>query len=354
METSDMSSGEMLRAQAERDNEVRYREPSQHARGARDGSSAGHVESHFLKANSPDGTRAVWLKHTLLVPLPGRGAPLAESWAVAFDQGGRRKRALKRSYSLEEGLFERAPFRSCLPDSELATERAVGDLGELAWALEVEARQPSFRPYPLEAMYTGAFPRSKSITPNPDARVRGWFQAFGERWQLSGWRGAQGHNWGASHAHAYAWVHTNALCHEQGAPPIEGAWLEALTGRVRVGGLLTPFLSVAGIHYGGRLVRFGGPRALLSRAVSVDTRSFRFELAAPGARLRAEFSAEGEQFVGLRYQDPDGSELACLNSKLAGGTLTLDDGDRHLVLHTHQAALEIGTRAPSHGVALLA
>lgn len=343
-----MSSGDTMRALRERDNAVRYREPLPGT------PAVGHVESHFLKANSPDGTRAIWIKYTLLVPEPGRGKPVAELWAVAFAEGGHRKRALKRSFPLSEALFEQAPFRICLPTGELRSDRAAGSLGELAWDLRIEARQPSFRPFPLRAMYTGAFPRSKSSTPNPDARVGGWFDAFGERWQLDGWRGAQGHNWGRSHAHGYAWLHANALSHEPGAPAVEGAWLEALSGRVRVGGVLTPWLSVAGMYYGGRLVRFAGPRAMLSRAVQVDTRRFRFELTASGARLRAEFSADPEQFVGLRYHDPDGGELACLNSKLARGKLTLDDGDRQLTLYTHQAALELGTRTPGHGVALLA
>ena len=44
-------------SESERDNLVRYRP-----------SAAGHVESHFLKANSPDGERALWVKHTLLAP----------------------------------------------------------------------------------------------------------------------------------------------------------------------------------------------------------------------------------------------------------------------------------------------
>ena len=42
----------------EADNRLRYA-----------GTQPGHVESHFLKANSPDGQRAIWIKHTLLVPV---------------------------------------------------------------------------------------------------------------------------------------------------------------------------------------------------------------------------------------------------------------------------------------------
>lgn len=328
---------------SDRDNAVRHP----------DAPGQGHVESHFLKANSPDGTRAIWIKHTAFVPRTPSGAPaVAEVWAVAFADGGRKKQARKQTFPLSALQVQAAPFRLRLPGAELSNDRAVGSLDGLAWELVYASRAPSFRPFPLEAMYRGPFPRSKSLTPSPDARMSGWFEAFGERWQLDGWRGAQGHNWGPSHAHAYAWVHANVLSDQPEGPPIEGAWVEALTGRTRLGRMITPWLSVAGLALDGRVHRFAGPRAIFSRQVAVSTRAYRFELAGPGARLRGEFSADSQQFVGLRYQDPDGSMLACLNSKLARGTLVLEAQGRQRVLYTQQAALELGTRAADHGVEL--
>jgi hypothetical protein len=104
----------------------------------------------------------------------------------------------------------------------------------------------------------------------------------------------------------------------------------------------------------GRLFRFDGLSALLARKVSVDAHSYRFRLAQGGAQLDAELSAEPEQLAGLRYEDPDGRALACLNSKLARGVFRLTfEGETH-VLRTDQAALELGTRSPHHGIRLLA
>lgn len=327
---------------SERDNYVRLR-----------GTRKGHVESHFLKATSPDGARALWIKHTLLVP---RGAPeraVGEVWAVAFADGGRKKLAEKRSFALADVASEERPFTVRTPCAVFAHGAAHGALATLHWDLRYRPAEHAFRPFPLSAMYEGAFPRSKSLTPAPDTRLHGSFRAFGERWDVNGWRAAQGHNWGASHAHAYAWVHTNALVDERGGE-LDGAWFEALTGKVRVGRVITPWLSVAAIALDGALVRFDGPRALLSRRVHIDTRSFQLELAATGARLRAQFRAESEQFAGLRYEDPDGSALACLNSKLAEGELELTHAGRTRRFRTRQAALELGTRAPDHGIAMLA
>src|SRR5262245_10052920 len=111
-------------------NRLRY------ARGA-----AGHVESHFLKANSPDGERALWIKHTLLVPRADAGTAVAEVWAVAFAERGARKLAVKRSFPLGE-LQELAPFGWRVSCAELAGTRARGELDGLAWELELEPQAP--------------------------------------------------------------------------------------------------------------------------------------------------------------------------------------------------------------------
>ncbi|HEX5661790.1 MAG TPA: hypothetical protein VFX59_31580, partial [Polyangiales bacterium] len=135
-------------------------------------------------------------------------------------------------------------------------------------------------------------------------------------------------------------------------PPLEGAWIEALTGRVRLGPVLLPFMTVAGLQLDGQLHHFAGPRALLGAEVALDTRSL--QLSVRRGRDRLQVALHAAHFAGLRYQDPDGQDLACLNSKLAEGRITLQQGGRERVLYTRQAALEIGTREPGHGVALLA
>jgi hypothetical protein len=333
-----------LMSSPEADNRLRYA-----------GSRAGHVESHFLKANSPDGQRAIWIKHTLLVPVQRPEAAICEVWGIAFAQRGSRKLAVKRSYPLALLQSQSEPFELRVPCAELSSRGATGELDGLGWRLEIDPTAPPFRPFALERMYTGRFPRSKSLTPIPDAKISGEFQAFGERWDLAGWRGAQGHNWGTSHAHAYAWAHANAWrLAADGGEVQHGAWFEALTGKVRLGRLITPWLSVAGFAFEGRIHRFDGLRALCSREIEIDARSYRLELQQGSTRLRAEFRAQSEQLAGLHYRDPDGGLLACLNSKLASGRLTFHDGAREIELHTDQAALELGTRAPGHGIALLA
>ena len=330
-------------SESERDNRVRFRPEL-----------AGHVESHFLKANSPDGSRALWIKHTLLAPRDRREPPRAEVWAVAFAAYGARKIAEKRSYPLSEASIREQPFAIRTPCATLTHGALAGALDTIRWELRFSCPERAFRPFPIARMYTGAFPRSKSLTPAPDSRAHGRFEVWGETWEIDGWRAAQGHNWGSSHAHAYAWAHCNAWEDAEGHL-LDGVWFESLTGRVRLGGpLISPWLSVAALAVDGRLLRFDGPRALLSRRVSIDTRCYELELRRPGAALSARFEGRSEQFAGLRYEDPDGKVLACLNAKLARGYLELRRNGKIERFYARQAALELGTRRPGHGVPLLA
>jgi hypothetical protein len=317
----------------------------------RPGQREGHVESHFLKGNSPDGKRALWLKCTLLVPSNG-AEPVAELWAIAFDRdhpGG--PRANKRTYPIAHAQLRTAPFSLQLPDGELRHGAARGELGfdgrggpRLRWDVRFGCPEHEFRPFPSPRMYSGAFPRTKTLTPVPDTTLDGFFEVDGERWEVTGFAPAQ---------HAYAWAHANALCPLPGSASCQRVWLEVISGRVRLGPLLTPWLTTAAIAIDGELFRFDGPRALLSRSIQCDARSFAFTLRRRDATLKARLWADDAQLAGLCYRDPDGQELACLNSKLAHAQVSLTVRGRTWSLQTDQAALELGTRRTDHGVKLL-
>lgn len=333
---------------SERDNALRYT-----------GHEDGHVESHFLKANAPDGSRALWLKHTVLVPRARPEAAVAEVWAVGFVRGagGTRKLAVKQSYPLAALQSQRSPFILRLPEAELghgrARGRATSPSARAEWDLRYACPSSGFHPFPSARMYSGPFPRSKTLTPVPSTRMHGVFSIGDQRFAVDGWPAAQGHNWGKSHAHAYAWVHGNVFRDARGVP-VDDVWLEALSGRVRVGPLLTPWLSVAAVSIAGQVTRFDGARAMLSRSVEVSARGYALSLAQGDARLVARFRAETSELAGLRYEDPDGSALACLNSKLAHAELELTVGSQRRSYTSDQLALELGTRRTDHGVSMLA
>jgi len=327
------------------------------------GVRGGHVESLFLKGNSPDGKRALWIKQTLLAPKqPGQPA-VAELWAVAFRRDSKDPSrcpvANKRTFPIAEASFGSAPFFFRLPGAEFTQGHARGEIGgdgngkQLSWDLAFDCPSDAFRPFPNERMYKGPFPRTKTLTPVANTRLSGFFEVEGERWDVTGYAAAQGHNWGKGHSQAYAWVHGNAFTPQRGSADVSQVWLEALSGRVRVGPVRTPWLSCAAICIDDTVYRFDGTAAMLSRRIKVDDRSYQLELAQGDARLKARFWADPNQIAGLRYDDPDGQTLSCLNSKLAWAEVAMTARGRTWTLKSDQVALELGTRKDDHGIAIL-
>jgi hypothetical protein len=320
-------------------------------------SRAGHVESLFLKANSQDDKRALWVKYTILSPQDHPERAVGELWAIAFDRARPAPVANKRTFPLRDVRIADAPFALSLPGAEIRHGQARGELDapgpRFRWDLRYACAPEAFRPFPSARMYTGAFPRTKTLTPAPDTRLRGYFEVEGERWNVDGFSAAQGHNWGKGHAHAYAWAHANALELAPESALARDSWVELITGRVRLGPVLTPWLSCAGISLDGQLYRFDGLGSMLSRSVHIDARSYRFHFRQGESELEGKIVAEPRLIAGLCYQDPDQRTLSCLNSKLAQGTFTLRARGKVFRLRSERVALEIGTRAKDHGVAIL-
>ncbi|MCA9521176.1 MAG: hypothetical protein KC609_09390, partial [Myxococcales bacterium] len=98
-------------------------------------------------------------------------------------------------------------------------------------------------------------------------------------------------------------------------------------------------------------------RLILNKA---DFRYFewRFEASTACHRLEGRVWAEPRDFVGLHYENPDGSLVDCLNSKIAHCHLLLyrrTDGAFRIVdeLSSDRAAFEVLTDAPDHGIPIV-
>jgi hypothetical protein len=315
-----------------------------------------HVESYFLKANDPAGDRAIWIKATIFASSREPDRPLAEGWAIAFDRRGGRARnvAVKHVLPFAQASFGTAGLdvRWNLPDGEGLCIRPGQTSGQISrrdhrvrWDLRFEGEARPIVPFPHEGMYRGAFPKSKLLTPYPDARFDGEVEVDGERWDLSGWRGMQGHNWGRGHADRYAWCHANLW--EDGADFI----LEALSGQVRVGPLMTPLITIVCARYRGVAYDFNGPLTMARAHGDVGLRRYSFSAEARHARIEGMLEVDTDDMVGLYYPNPDGAMTYCLNSKLAHAAVRFEvQGRPPLTLRSKAAALEIGTQDAGHGV----
>jgi hypothetical protein len=321
-----------------------------------------HVESYFLKANEPNGERAIWFKATIFSSANEPDRPMAEGWAIAFDRrGGTNKHVAvkhvlpfsKASFgdrdldvhwnipaSTPEGVAEHLSIQ---PGQTTGCIVRRGD--SIAWNLKLEGEARAFVPYPLESMYTGSFPKSKTLTPYPDLRLSGETIVNGERWDISAWPGMQGHNWGRGHADLYAWAHVNSW--ESDAELI----VEAISGRVRVGPIMTPVLTVVSARFRGVDYVWNGPIEMARAYGDIGLRRYSFSAEGKRARIEGLFEVDTDDMVGLYYPNPDGPMTYCLNSKLARAHVRLDIRGRPPVsLHSRAAALEIGTRDSEHGV----
>ena len=327
------------------------------------GSSRGHVESYFLKANDPATDRAFWLKFTFLSPDGKPEEALAETWAVVFDRRSGRHRAAKESRSLSGARSSADPFRVEIGESVLETGHTAGRIeaggGPVRWDLRFTTTSSAHLPFPLPAMYEAPLPRFKVLSPYPDEVFDGWIAVGDDRIEVAGWPGMQGHNWGREHTWRYAWAHANVL----GAPH---AFFEGMSARVKVGPVKTPWLSLATLAFDGRRVHFDDLAAFVRTRTEVDRMprvagsgsapgwGWRFRFRSKAGTLAGEIAADRDEMVGLTYANPEGAPTNCLNSKTARLVLTFDEpGAAPRRFSSEHAALEIGTKRTDHGIRMV-
>ncbi len=316
-----------------------------------------HVESYFFKLNDPEGRRALWLKATLLERV-GRGRlPVAEAWAIAFDRE-RGHVAAKETVPMAKASFSRDALAIRVADLVVEEGRLRGSVrgsaltgsrAAIAFDLRFDAGAPALVPFPSPRMYTGPLPSSKLVSPHPDSRFSGSYSVDGVEVTVDGWRGMQGHNWGTKHAELYAWCHANQWEND------EDLVLEGVTGRVKVGPLLAPPLTVVCVRHRGVRYDLNGPLTLLRARGAIGERRWVFEAHDELAQVSGEVWADTADFVGLAYENPVGDTTYCLNSKIARARVRLAvRGRPPLDVISRAAALEIGTKDPRHGITMLA
>jgi hypothetical protein len=321
-----------------------------------DPESKGHVESYFLKINDPQKPRALWIKATILKKLDA--PPVAEAWAVAFDRE-KGHTGHKTVVPFASAQFSRGPDLDVdVAGTKLGPEHATGAVGDVAWDFAFAAHAPPIYLYGGPRMYTGKLPSQKSLSSIPDLTTTGTVKVRGETWDVGGWRGSLGHNWGTRHTHLYAWGQISSW-DKLGTSPENASDLvfEAGTGRVKVGPIVVPPLTVIAVRFRGVRYEWNSLADLRSNrgAIHSDLRRWTFSGRNALGSIEGELHAETRDFVGLGYENPNGAMTYCLNSKIAHARIQLSvSGRAPLEATSSAAALEIGTRDPKHGVVMVA
>ena len=289
----------------------------------------GHYESYYLRAADPAGGRSAWLRHTVF-KRPG-GPATGALWCTLFE-AGKEPRAVKQSLP--------DPRRGdwlTIGDSAFGPRGAKGRAEALghsaAWELTFGPASEPLRHLPHPRLYDTRLPRTKTESPLPDTTISGWVEADGERWELDGWPGVIGHNWGAEHAERWIWLHGVGF---DGAPD---AWLDVALGRLKVGPLTTPWIANGALHLDGERRRVGG----LGRRARVEAR-------AEGGRIEVgglTIEVRAAPLASWVYADPSGGEHRSTNCSVAAVALSV--GGRTLRT-AHGGAWELGTREAPPGV----
>lgn len=264
----------------------------------------GHYEVWYLKVNLLEADASAWLRYTLTAP--EQGAPVAELWAIVDEAGG--VTARKASWPVEQASLTGDPFEVQMPTGHLTPMGCQGDVSPVRWELSWEPSQGPLWHLPRWA-YRLPMPKSKVATPFPDLAVTGTIEVAGRRLELEGAPGQMGHVWGAKHADAWAWAHSNRT---------DGLAWEAITVRPPVGPWTSPPVTVVLVRYQGRTLTFRNP---LRTRGGFDLDGYRFEASGGGFRVAGQVASEARSAV--TYTDPDGEQSICHNTKRATSELRL-------------------------------
>jgi hypothetical protein len=284
---------------------------------------AGRYESWFLSARDAEPgqpPRAVWIRHTRhrAAAAPTGSAAL---WCTVFDPAGGPPRAVKQS------LPDFPASADAGPNGFRGEARARGRMAE--WELGLTGGGTPLRHLRPGALYRLPVPRTKLEAPVPDGIASGHVVLDGAQLEVVGWRATVGHNWGAEHAEHWVWLHAAGFEDEP------ETWLELAIARVRIGGVLIPWIANGAVSVGGRRFRIGG----LGRVsgVRVIAAPGRLEAIVPGERveIRVAVHADLDQTVGFKY---------------AGVGADAVNGERE-VLHAGLAEVRLGVRRPGRSSA---
>lgn len=288
-------------------------------------------ESYYLRAVDPARPRGAWIRHTSH-QRTGE-APTGALWCTVWDAEAGPPYAVKESLSAPS-----PPDGTRFAASAAALDRAA------SWDLEAAGGEAALRHLPREWMYRAPLPRTKPESPLPDAVFTGFVEAGGRRMEVAGWRGMVGHNWGAEHAERWVWLHA------VGFDEAPAAWLDVALGRVRVGGLVTPWVANGALALDGTRLRLGGLGRVRSTRVDARPGALDAVIGGAGATVRVAVAAPLEQTVAFRYAP----HHHALNCSIAQVRLRVERPGRPALelASAFGGAYELGVRETDHGVPL--
>ena len=273
---------------------------------------AGHYESFYLKLSSP---AAAARPGSATPSTSGRGSrPPARSGSCSST----RSRPVRGRPSASSPPTSSAPPDTYIrvADAFLTDGRATGrlatDVLEASWDLSFADSHEPFHHLPSDFLYRAQLPKTKFLSPYPDAVFNGELEVGGERIEVEGWRGMIGHNWGAEHAERWVWIQGSGF---EGRSPED--YFDMAVGRIRVAGRTTPWVGNGMLMLDGKPHRLGGFGRIPQHRGGGEPTGAGFELRGKGVRVTGNVSAAPKDFVAWIYADPVGPEHNTLNCSIS-------------------------------------
>ena len=310
----------------------------------------GHYESFYLKLSKPGGGEAAWIRHTVH-KRPGE-EPTCALWFTLFDADAAGPRATKAQFGSDRLEVPDGAYIK-VGDAELGDGWAAGHIETSAlsanWDLSFRDEHEPFHHLPREFLYEARLPKTKFLSPYPDAVFDGTLTVGGEAIELSGWRGMIGHNWGAEHAERWVWIQGAAF---EGRSPED--YFDMAVGRIKVAGMTTPWVGNAMLMLDGKEHRLGGFDHIPSTEVDEEPTRCEFRLKGRRVKVEGSVTAPAKDFVAWIYADPVGPEHNTLNCSISDLVLDvyLDGAPAERLSVPGAAAYEFGTRDSDHGIPL--
>jgi len=315
-------------------------------------STKGHYESYFFRANHPDRPLAFWVRYTIFSPAGQPGKSIGELWSIFFDGEKNQVSAAKSEHPMGDCSFSRQCLNVIIADSSAGDghlEGSINQPNQLSWKLRYQSGEKPLLLLP-EKLYRASLPKAKAVVGAPLANFSGMFTVNGNNYDIDDWVGSENHNWGEKHTDQYAWGQVSGFDNDP------GAFVEVITGKVKIGPLLSPAFTVLVLRLGETEYQFNTMGSAFRAKGKYDFFEWNFKCKNDLAEIEGTIMAPRENFVGLTYYNPPGGSHTCLNCKIARCELNFKlKGGKTIVLKTkNRAAFEILTDRKDHHVEVVA
>lgn len=284
----------------------------------------------YLKFNDPSTQKALWLRFNLLSSRNGFNR-VAETWAVYFEKNSKnreiKKVALRQRHEMttasSQDLASEQNTTIRIGECELSTQLAQGHTkgsvqskgNSIEWDLTfITGRKSSFQSIPKFFARTNLV-KNSITTPNEELFFSGTTTVNGEVTHWKDALGMLGFMQGSQSGDSWIWGHCNTFVNPQGKPvPFV---FEGLSMKAKLGPLVTPALPSFYFSYQDQDYTFNSLRDSLQIRSKSTLNEWEFRVDRGELSFRGQIQATHKDFVGLTFEDTNGSLLYCANSKLA-------------------------------------